>query len=121
MSEMRAVIDTQKANFWKESLHKEAQLRKEWYLRYSKEFVRSQGGPRRRPLATIDLTPIVVPDKVPSPLPKKPVTAPQLTGRVSTDVIGMRPATMNTHRMLYQGISHHGEGRFRWELNELMQ
>ena len=114
MSEVRGVIDTQKSNFWKESLKKEAQLRKEWHLRYSKEFVRSQSPPRQRKLRTIDFTPITIPDPTPSAVkPIKPATAPQPNTSLKTEFLEMRPATINTNRLLYQGISHHGEGRYR--------
>ncbi|KAI6654308.1 hypothetical protein LOD99_706 [Oopsacas minuta] len=115
MTEMRGVVDTQKSNFWKESLKKEAQLRKDWHLRYSKEFVKSQSARRPRKIATIDFTPIVVPDPIPPATRQtKPASAPQPSGTISADFTEMRPATVNTHQMLYQGISHHGEGRYRY-------
>ena len=114
MSEVRGVIDTQKSNFWKESLKKEAKLRKEWHLRYSKEFVKSQSAPRPRKLQTIDFTAILVPDPIkPVVKPVKPATAPLPKTSLETQFIEMRPATINTNRLLYQGISHHGEGRYR--------
>ena len=107
MTEMRGVVGTQKSNFWKESLKKEAQLRKEWHLKYSKEFAKPQSTKRARQLQTMEFTPIVIPDPIrPATRPAKPVSAPHLA-----DLADMRPATEHTQKILYQGISHHGEGR----------
>lgn len=117
MTEMRGVVGTQKTNFWKESLKKEAQLRKEWHLKYSKEFAKPQSTKRARKLATMDFTPIVVPDPIRLPTRSaKPATAPQ-PNTLSADCVDMRPATEHTQRLLYQGISHHGGGRHGYVLD----
>jgi len=113
-------MDTQRQNFWKESIEKEAQVRLTWQVKYSKEFAARAFKPIPRKEGMVI--------KTASPLekqmtPAKPKTATPMTRGAppaeesSTKVITlteMRPASQDAKKILYKGFSRIGEGRYAY-------
>ena len=109
-------MDTQRQNFWKESIDKEAQVRLDWHVRFSKEFA-NKSAPARPRKQTQALIPVpnlaatttnrfnkVVPTTISSP-------SKQTEAAASESLVEMRPASAKTKALLYKGFSALGEGR----------
>ena len=118
-------MDTQLQNFWVESINKEAALRFTWHLRYSKQFAKDGWKPKPRKSghdfrsSVSERIKRMEGEKRPrNSLPGTGIRReedPRLTksdGAVS--MRDMRPASVNTRSLLYNGISAHGEGRYAY-------
>jgi len=119
-------MDTQRQNFWKESIDKEAAVRLAWHMQFSKEFA-NKSLPLRKKKAVNFLPKISAAN---SQLVKsnsndarkvkcKTFPAnfkPTATGEEETTtlLIEMRPVTPITKNLLYKGFSALGEGRYAY-------
>lgn len=120
-------MDTQLQNFWIESINKEAALRFAWQLKYSKtfakaatkkKFMRSQEGgskPGAKVNANIarhieQMERDLEKDR-PTPTTSSEEDSDEAEKPPTTYVHDMRPASPETRAQIYEGISHHGEGR----------
>ena len=117
-------MDTQRQNFWKESIRKEAMVRLAWQTQYSKEFARTGGfGKSRAKKASIDVEPVMqnlqeklemklneLPDAETQrrPATTKPASQPKIYLKE------MRPASKRTVGLLYEGFSADGGGRYAY-------
>ena len=113
-------MDTQRQNFWKESIHKEATVRLAWHMRFSKEFADKklfEVTPRKvKPLAT---KPVKVDVKSVNNFAKKSTKSllPDITATSQPAVLlldEMRPVSVKTRKLLYKGFSALGEGRYAY-------
>lgn len=118
-------MDTQRQNFWKESVEKEAMVRLMWHTRYSKEFSRSTFVPKpRKEGMTIKSAGAI---KLPALKDKEQKTtktdiqqaSKQKFGETAKDnpdalLVEMRPVSTNTKSVLYKGFSALGEGRYAY-------
>lgn len=122
-------MDSQLTNFWVENINKEAAVRFNWYLKYSKKFAaaasRNATAPAKgggRGIA------IEKPSSICSSM-EKPISsltqAGQTPGNIlpdekaankstSEDMLVMRKVSAHTRSLLYNGISAHGEGRYAY-------
>ncbi|XP_064400365.1 protein SPMIP1-like [Halichondria panicea] len=127
-------MGTQVQKCWVESVNKEASLRFAWHLKYSKEFAKGAAKIKRSvPSAKGKSTSVFkssVSDKMKkienSPktkcktapcfnsLAKTPDQLSKSDGATARIMRDMRPSSQNTHTLLYNGISAHGEGRFAY-------
>eukprot|EP00794_Sanderia_malayensis_P005921 gene5921-6607_t len=120
-------MDTQRQNFWKESIHKEATVRLLWHMKYSKEFARSSFRPVQDRTKTLKMKPGLLSSSLQGSAeqmaPKFSKTSPSKTITISTtDDAGtlslrqseMRPVTPDTRKLLYKGFSAVGEGRYEY-------
>lgn len=107
-------IDSVRQNFWKEEHLKEQKLRCEWYLKYGSMVKAKQKAmaATRLPLKLptlypkTPLSPPPAPKAVPSRVPSPAVEAPMLSE--------MYPVLPATRALLYEGISHDSQGRYRY-------
>ncbi|XP_002740139.1 protein SPMIP1-like [Saccoglossus kowalevskii] len=124
---VRELMDTQRQNFWKESIEKEAYVRLAWHEKYSKEFARDSAQRiqrKKRP----DLVPKpVMSFKLPS-IDKSKQTSDKakheeevkanyaLVAKKDPNalLVEMRPASRNTKKLLFKGFSKLGEGRYAY-------
>ncbi|XP_026580359.1 protein ATP6V1FNB-like [Pseudonaja textilis] len=124
-------MDTLQQNFWKEEYEKEIVLRFAWHQKYGALVKAKQEGLRERRKKAEDTTlrlpsvrppPPVKPRTPPPPLPPPPPKAVQPLAR-QRDLTGldkallemeMKPAPREVRNLLYQGISHEDEGRYRY-------
>ncbi|XP_032236923.1 protein ATP6V1FNB-like [Nematostella vectensis] len=117
-------MDTQRQNFWKESINKEAYVRLNWHARYSKEFSRSAYVPKPRkegmvikPVASLTL-PSKKLDSTTVSKTKLQDSIAQFEAAAKEDpnslLIEMRPVSSNTKKLLYNGFSALGEGRYQY-------
>ena len=127
---MTVSMDTQLQNFWVESINKEASLRFSWHLKYSKKFAKgavSIGDPSKAPRKAALVFNSSVSDKIkklendqkksktlPASAPGFRATELQSKSDGTSMMRDMRPASHNTHGLLYNGISAHGEGRYAY-------
>lgn len=134
---MPVTMDARYQNFWVENIEKEAALRFAWQLRYSKEFSKKkaqatdlkmpdQQQPGQTTGKTFKQNISEHIDKIESHLPSKRIKPPSpmgsvLSSRPSTrrrqkkiPVSDMRPPSVRTKTLLYDGISAHGEGRINY-------
>lgn len=106
-------------NFWVEAIKKEASLRLEWQLKYSKNFAKTalkQKAIKDRAMALNSniskhikqMEKELNADKQPEEKPKSDEESDYFP------IIDMRPASPRTRSQLYEGISHHGEGRYAY-------
>lgn len=117
-------MDTQRQNFWKETINKEETVRLLWHMKFSKEFARDHNlkekdrkkqteitWSKTAPMSTLNL----------QRYPKKKATAkltdtemgsksPGQTGLASD----MRAVTPSTRELLFKGFSALGEGRYQY-------
>jgi len=119
-------MDTQRQNFWKESIHKEAYVRLAWHEKYSKEFAKESGqGLRRKkrpdmvpkPVMTFKLPQIErskKDDKAKKEAEAKASYAAMAQADPSALLVEMRPASSGTKALLYKGFSKLGEGRYAY-------
>jgi hypothetical protein len=117
-------MDTQRQNFWKESIRKEAMVRLAWQTQYSKEFARTGGfGKSRAKKVSIDVEPVMrnLQEKLEIKLNELPdaemetqaeTTKP--TSQPKTYLKEMRPASKRTVKVLYEGFSADGGGRYAY-------
>uniref|UniRef100_A0A8C5SLY0 Sperm microtubule inner protein 1 n=1 Tax=Laticauda laticaudata TaxID=8630 RepID=A0A8C5SLY0_LATLA len=105
-------MDTLQQNFWKEEYGKEIMLRFAWHQKYGALVKAKQESLRER----------LKPSSPPPPLPLPPPKAVQPLAR-QRDLTGldkallemeMKPAPREVRNLLYQGISHEDEGRYRY-------
>lgn len=107
-------MDTLRQNFWKEEYLREKMLRCEWHRKYGSMVKAKQKAKAaaRLPLKLPTLhpkapllsppAPKAVPTKAPSPAPETPI---------QSDMYPVPPAT---RALLYEGISHDFQGRYRY-------
>ena len=113
-------MDTQRQNFWKESIHKEANVRLAWHMRFSKEFadqtVQIQPKVKKRIVPKIKMDPQLITLKKddPSVQAKQKPGAQQLLSRDTAKIVEMRPVSARTRNLLYKGFSALGEGRYAY-------
>ena len=111
--------DTNMQNFWTEAINKEANVRFEWQLRYSKEFSKNafKSQPKKKSLhLNDDLANRIKELEIslsPSPtLEGAGDKAAAESPRKSNPLVDMNPASKDVFGLLYDGLSHHGEGRY---------
>jgi len=103
-------MDTQRQNFWKESINKEVSIRNTWFqqhLRFSKEFA-AEDLSSPVPVSKAP-EPVKVPSKVATPKKASPV--PVAEPEPGTKFTEMRIASPLTKTILYTGLSAEGDGR----------
>jgi len=119
-------MNTQRQNFWKESINKEATIRLLWHMKFSKEFARNPNIQehykkkgeellkKKMPVSHISL------ERYPKSKKVKTLANPGKmgTGNKSSSAKGhtneMRPVTPSTRELLFQGFSALGEGRYQY-------
>ena len=113
-------MDTQRQNFWKESIHKEAAVRLAWHMQFSKEFANVPKQILKKKPGNF-LPKLSVDSQLVKTIPKnKIVTKPlkvseELNGeKCNTLLLEMRPVTPSTKQLLYKGFSALGEGRYAY-------
>lgn len=122
-------MDTQRQNFWKESIDKEATVRLAWHMRFSKEFadgsLRTTSKTRKG-----EISPKLISVKLPTRNERhhkakfKPKNITTKKEKVKTDtnkdditlpaLVEMRPVSGQTRNLLYKGFSALGEGRYAY-------
>ena len=132
-------MDTQMQNFWIESIKKEAALRFAWQLKYSKAFAKQAAMRKKTQDAKKDQinsknisqhiqkmeNDLKKKDSSPLPPPEKDEKKEEIVEQepkennevLETDPLiykDMRPPSDKTRVQLYNGISHHGEGRYAY-------
>lgn len=116
-------MDTQRQNFWKESIQKEATVRLMWHTRYSKEFSRSTFAPKKRQegLVIKPLSNLKVADTKKNATDQKSLQASskekfEAAAKTNLDdlLVEMRPVSTDTKGLLYKGFSALGEGRYQY-------
>ena len=126
-------MDTQQQNFWVESIQKEATLRFAWQLRYSKQFAKDAAAKKQKELQQSKLKKtglqlqsdigekikrleqqVDTENKQEGKKSSKPASRCSSSQKQSVSLRDMRPASVATRNMLYNGISAHGEGRYAY-------
>ena len=111
-------MDTQRQNFWKESIHKEATVRLGWHMKYSKEFSRSSYVPKpRKEGMTLSMKSVPKADEVQLDAKKKATKQKfEDAAKKNPDalLVEMRPVSCGTRSLLYKGFSALGEGRYQY-------
>ncbi|XP_003384980.1 PREDICTED: uncharacterized protein LOC100642006 [Amphimedon queenslandica] len=134
---MPVTMDTQQQNFWLENIQKEAAIRFAWQLRYSKTFGRAVAGSpqqqkdkkkeqekkkKKEPVSggirsnlSAQIHRLQEDDDKESLLDAaaKGFGSPT-SNKQSLPIRDMRPPSVNTKKLLYNGISAHGEGRYAY-------
>ncbi|XP_062990304.1 protein SPMIP1 [Elgaria multicarinata webbii] len=124
-------MDTLQQNFWKEEYLKEIMLRFGWHQKYGALVKAKQESRRERRKKAVDTT-LRLPS-VQAPLPVKPSSPPKPPAPMrpprERDLTGldamileaeMKPAPREVRALLYQGISHEDEGRYRYLKTRLL-
>lgn len=107
--------DTNMQNFWTEAINKEANVRFEWQLRYSKEFSKNafKSQPKKKGLQLNDDLANRIKELESSLSPSPTLERDKVeTPRKSNPIVDMNPASKDVFGLLYDGLSHHGEGRY---------
>ena len=131
-------MDTQLQNFWIESIKKEASLRLAWQLKYSKAFAKqaalkkkAEATPTKKgmitdPQANIKRRIQLMEKDMAKEEPKEDDAASTGSKELKKDddddystedllnIREMREPSPKTRLQLYDGISHHGEGRYAY-------
>ena len=115
-------MDTQRQNFWKESIDKEAYVRLNWHSRYSKEFARDVAAmaakPRKEGLKINALQGLKQEMEEKEKEKKESTTKKQLEEKAKADpkslLVEMRPVSGKTRELLYDGFSALGGGRYAY-------
>lgn len=114
-------MDTQRQNFWKESINKEAYVRLAWHARYSKEFARDKfvaAKPRGEGLKINALQALKQEMEEKEKEKKEKTTQKQLEEKAKADpnslLVEMRPVSRDTRELLYDGFSALGGGRYAY-------
>lgn len=108
-------MDTQRQNFWKESINKEVSIRNTWFqqhLKFSNEFakeVAEEALASPVPVSKTNLNSGKVPSKVATP--KKATPVPAVEPEAGAKFTEMRIASPQTKTILYTGLSAEGDGR----------
>ncbi|XP_057295782.1 protein ATP6V1FNB-like [Hydractinia symbiolongicarpus] len=108
-------MDTQRQNFWKESIHKEATVRLAWHMRFSKEFANKTFQPLRKKEKSLVPKATRVNIETARKIKSKPHNS-SLTDedKSSALLVEMRPVSSQTRKLLYKGFSALGEGRYAY-------
>ena len=124
-------MDTQMQNFWIESINKEAALRFAWQLKYSRRFARAarkkqeeqvKAGMKVKSNISKHIQQMEQDlegrrgSKPGSPPEEEPTHEYQKMDleKLALELRDMYPASPKTRALLYEGISHHGEGRYAY-------
>ena len=127
-------MDTRLQNFWIESINKEQAIRFAWHLRYSKEFAKKaakevsqrqkQGVTHHTQKTNMNSDATKQTTKLEDEKEKLPTLDKDSKNyeehRKKLFIYGdvkyqdMRPPSVETRMLLYEGISHHGEGRYAY-------
>ncbi|PFX16029.1 hypothetical protein AWC38_SpisGene19721 [Stylophora pistillata] len=115
-------MDTQRQNFWKESIDKEAYVRLNWHTRYSKEFARDAATmaakPRKEGLKINALQGLKQEMEEKEKKQEESTAKKQLEEKAKTDpkslLVEMRPVSGKTRELLYDGFSALGGGRYAY-------
>jgi len=114
-------MDTQRQNFWKESIHKEANVRLAWHMRFSKEFADQPVQQKSEKVkGRVPKIKIVDPQLIQTNAIKESVKTrvkhgePSYQSNEITKVVEMRPVSARTRNLLYKGFSALGEGRYAY-------
>jgi len=118
-------MDTQRQNFWKESIDKEAYVRLAWHTKYSKEFARdaavaSMGSQSRKQeglkINALNAFKQEMEEKEKEETEK--TSQKKLEEKAKTDpdalLVEMRPVSSGTRKLLYDGFSALGGGRYAY-------
>jgi len=118
-------MDTQRQNFWKESIDKEAYVRLAWHTKYSKEFARdaavaSMGSQSRKQeglkINALNAFKQEMEGKEKEEAEK--TSQKKLEEKAKTDpdalLVEMRPVSSGTRKLLYDGFSALGGGRYAY-------
>lgn len=121
-------MDTQRQNFWKESIDKEASVRLAWHVQFSKDLKTHSPAMQNKnqkkkenflPKIGTKKSQLMTPhlEKEISKMAKsygesKPMTSD--TKKPTTLLVEMRPVTAGTKKLLYKGFSALGEGRYAY-------
>jgi len=113
-------MDTQRQNFWKESINKEAYVRLAWHARYSKEFVRDAAKeaqkPRQEGLKINALQ--ALKQEMEAKEKKEQENRKEVEESANKDInsllVEMRPVSRETRALLYDGFSALGGGRYAY-------
>ena len=120
-------MDSQLQNFWVESINKEASVRFNWHLKYSKRFATAASSATPK---EVEGSKVVKLNSSLSKRMEKPIS-PLIQTRIrrgynsidakaaykstpSVILHEMRPVSSKTRSLLYNGISAHGEGRYAY-------
>lgn len=113
--------DTQMQNFWTEAINKEKNVRFEWQLRYSKEFAKNafKTQPKKKPTLQLNTDGLAhrikeLKSSITSNSPTPEVSDGKENAHKSDPLADMNPAGKNVLALLYNGLSHHGEGRYSY-------
>eukprot|EP00118_Oscarella_pearsei_P025160 m.307637 g.307637 ORF g.307637 m.307637 type:complete len:166 (+) comp42564_c0_seq1:350-847(+) len=106
-------FDTQSQNFWKESVDKEAQVRLQWHLKYSKEFARGAFKSKPRKVQLV-LKPITPPEPQAETKERETTKREETVKKPEGLLETMRPVSGSTKKLLYTGLSAEGEGRLSY-------
>lgn len=113
-------MDTQRQNFWKESIHKEANVRLAWHMRFSKEFadqtVQTKKQKAKGFVPKFNATEVEI-IKMKGKNgdckdTKRGDKTPALNEKLN--LVEMRPVSPRTRNLLYKGFSALGEGRYAY-------
>lgn len=112
-------MDTQRQNFWKESIHKEAAVRLAWHMRFSKDFSEEskyiKSPPPKKEKTFFPKIPTVEQRKTKSKgFQLQPIKLITDNCDENTLLIEMRPVSSKTRNLLYKGFSALGEGRYAY-------
>ena len=116
-------MDTQRQNFWKESIHKEATVRLLWHMKFSKEFARNhslqeQQRKKQDEISWSKTVPVTTINLERYPKKKKINKLPDAGQEEKKSLKGltseMRPVTPSTRDLLFKGFSALGEGRYQY-------
>lgn len=116
-------MDTQRQNFWKESINKEAFVRLSWHARYSKELVRDAAAiaskSRKQEGLKINALEAFKQEMAEKEKEKKEQDSQKkMEEKAKTDpdalLVEMRPVSRETRDLLYDGFSALGGGRYAY-------
>lgn len=114
-------MDTQRQNFWKESINKEAYVRLAWHARFSKEFVRDAAAitaqkPRKEGLKINALQSLKEEMEKKEKKEQESRKEVEEIAKKEPDslLVEMRPASGKTRALLYDGFSALGGGRYAY-------
>lgn len=117
-------MDTQRQNFWKESIRKEAMVRLAWQTQYSKEFARTGVfGKNKAKKVNINVTPVMknLQEKLDIKMSEIHSADPEFQDEIAKPssqpkmyLKEMRPASKQTVKLLYEGFSADGGGRYAY-------
>lgn len=110
--------DTHMQNFWTEAINKEANVRFEWQLRYSKEFARNafRPQPKKKGMQLNDALARRI-KELESSVANNTLTleaSDKESLHKSNLHVDMNSASKDVRELLYDGLSHHGEGRYSY-------